>query len=505
MYLAVYPPLANHSSLFTGVQFILSALAILPPTILMGASLPLLARFDISKTSGMVGSCGRDLRLEHARRGLRRGRHNVWFAARAWLELNHRVSRDREYSRGRGRNLHALAQVGCACGRGGRFDAVQRNRCARSPGHESSILIGFAASGFAATTFEVSWTRLLAMVMGSSVYAFGTLVVVVLAGLGLGSAVYSLTQRTATAEEHRRWFAILEFLIACTAALSLIVLPRIPFLFIRYFPLFRDAFRRQIAAHFVAAAMVALAPSLLFGATFPAVVGSLGGTAARFGRTIGAAYVANTIGTVVGAGLAGFVLIPTFGLRTTMTLGVLATAGAGLGVWWRLALTEAPAHRRVDASVGGRFSSSHCCPPGRAKCSRPGSAFSRPVSRGRRDARGRRQPHATPLLPRRHQHHDLRRPNRPDPLLPVQWQDGRVHGSAGHGQPVAPRPSPDASAPGAARRLRARPWHRRSRRLPLRATRCNTWISSNWNRRLPRPRGSSTPTRARCSTIRECA
>ena len=101
------------------------------------------------------------------------------------------------------------------------------------------ILIGFAASGFAATTFEVSWTRLLAMVMGSSVYAFGTLVVVVLAGLGIGSAVYSLTLRTATVEEHRRWFAILEFLIAFTGGSLVDYLPRIPFLFIRYFPLFR--------------------------------------------------------------------------------------------------------------------------------------------------------------------------------------------------------------------------------------------------------------------------
>ena len=133
----------------------------------------------------------------------------------------------------------------------------------------------------------------------------------------------------------------------------MIVLPRIPFLFIRYFPLFRDAFRRQIAAHFVAAAMVALVPSLLFGATFPAVVGSLGGAAARFGRTIGAAYVANTIGTVVGAGLAGFILIPTFGLRPTMTLGVLAAAGAGLGVWWRLGSPRLPRIAELTPALAG--------------------------------------------------------------------------------------------------------------------------------------------------------
>ena len=115
------------------------------------------------------------------------------------------------------------------------------------------------------------------MVLGSSVYAYATLVVVVLAGQGIGSVLYGRSQRTV--DGHRRRFALLELVIAFSAALSLIVVPRLPVLFLRFFPVFRDAFGRRIAAHFVAAALVALVPSLLSGATFPAVVGSLGGAA----------------------------------------------------------------------------------------------------------------------------------------------------------------------------------------------------------------------------------
>ncbi len=335
VYLALYPPLANHAGLFTGLQFILSALAILLPTILMGASLPLLARLRVSNANGMVGSAGAIYGWNTV--GAASGAAATTYALLPALGLSSTIAL--------AASVNVLAGAAAIYMRYRKWIAPTAASADLAPFGvavapdrliEILILIGFAASGFAATTFEVSWTRLLAMVMGSSVYAFGTLVVVVLAGLGLGSGVYSRTLRTATAEEHRRWFAILEFLIACTSAVSLIILPRIPFLFIRYFPLFRDAFRWQIAAHFVAAAMVALAPSLLFGATFPAVVGSLGGSTARFGRTIGAAYVANTIGTVAGAGLAGFVLIPTIGLRATMTLGVLATAAAGFAIWWRI-------------------------------------------------------------------------------------------------------------------------------------------------------------------------
>jgi spermidine synthase len=345
MYLAVYPSLANHTGLFTGVQFILSALAILLPTVLMGASLPLLARFNLSKNGGMVGAAGAIYGWNTL--GAACGAASTTYALLPALGLSSTIA--------------LAASVNILVGASAIFMRSRKRAAAPSPGVaadlplspatsspapdrliEFLILAGFAASGFAATTFEVSWTRLLAMVMGSSVYAFGTLVVVVLVGLGLGSSFYSLTLRKTTTEGHRRWFAILEFLIACTTALSLIILPRIPFLFIRYFPLFRDAFRWQIAAHFAAAAMVAFLPSLFFGATFPAVVGGLGGTAARFGRTIGAAYVANTIGTVAGAGLAGFVLIPTIGLRGTMTLGVLATAVAGFALWWRITSPRLP-------------------------------------------------------------------------------------------------------------------------------------------------------------------
>ena len=99
-------------------------------------------------------------------------------------------------------------------------------------------------------------------------------------------------------------------------------------------------------------------------------------------------------------------------------------AGDGWRRPWRMVaprLTEAPAHRRVDASAG-RASHHRTAARLAARSVRGRDRLFRAPSRERRrDTRGRRQPHATPLLPRRHQHHDLRRPNRSDPLLPVQW------------------------------------------------------------------------------------
>ena len=336
IYAAVYPSLANHASVFASVQFVLSALAILPPAILMGASLPLLARLTISNRSGMAGAAGAIFGWNSL--GAAFGAAATTYSLLPILGLSATIALAAA--------INVLVGALAISVRARKWAMPAPALSSAIDGHDLTmevlILVGFAASGFAASSFEVSWTRLLAMVMGSSVYAFGTLVVVMLVGLAFGAGIYSLAQRKATTETHKRWFAVLEFLIACSAAASLIILPRIPFLFIRYFPLFRDAFRWQVAAHFVAAAMVALVPSMLFGATFPAVVGSLGSTASHLGRTIGATYAANSIGTVAGAALAGFVLIPTMGLRATLILGVLATVCAGFGVWWRVPLAKLP-------------------------------------------------------------------------------------------------------------------------------------------------------------------
>ncbi|MBI3998960.1 MAG: fused MFS/spermidine synthase, partial [Armatimonadetes bacterium] len=90
--------------------------------------------------------------------------------------------------------------------------------------------------------------------------------------------------------------------------------------------------------------LVAFFPSLLLGATFPAVVGSLGGAMARMGRTIGTAYAANTLGTVLGAYLAGFALVPAVGLRATIVIGAVANLLAGVSV---LLASGRPRPRRV--------------------------------------------------------------------------------------------------------------------------------------------------------------
>ncbi len=329
-YLAAYPAVEHLPRLYVGLQFLLSGIAILPAAVLMGGTVPLLAR-GASRAGQMVGGVGRLYGWNTVGAAIGAGlatygllpvvglQGAVVLAAAGNLAVA-AAARLVDARWGAARQAPTQSDQPADAGGGDAGDGLDRVRWL-------VILQGMAASGLAVIGYEVSWARLLALVLGSSVYAFGTLVVVLLAGLGIGSWWYGRLRLSA--EGHLVAFGVLELLIGLTAAASLLIAPHLPFVYMRLFPVFKDAFGWTLGVQVGLTALMAFVPALLSGATFPAVVGSLGGAERRVGRMIGRAYGANTVGTVLGAFLAGFVLIPAVGLRATIIVGVLANLAAG--------------------------------------------------------------------------------------------------------------------------------------------------------------------------------
>lgn len=362
VYLAAYGALADRQALFIGLQFALSALVIIPPAMLMGGSVPLLARRLVKRPGEATSGVGLLYGWNTLGAAIGAGLGTYGFlpalglsgAVRLAGAANLLVAAVALFLDARARAAGLAADGAYPPGRAGARDAAARPGTHDAPREEQGpdpvavfvVLQAFGLSGFAVITYEVAWTRLLALTMGSSVYAFGTLVVVVLAGLGIGSAAYARLRLSAAA--HLVAFALLQCLIALAAVASLLIAPGLPLLFMRFYPVFRDAFGWQIAAYAALTVLLAFAPALLSGAAFPAVIGSLGGALARLGRTFGTAYGANTVGTVLGAFLAGFVFIPALGLRAAIVIGAMANLVAGFSVLLRTAL---PWRRRVPMLV----------------------------------------------------------------------------------------------------------------------------------------------------------
>src|SRR5215467_12711833 len=168
-----------------------------------------------------------------------------------------------------------------------------------------ALLLLFIGSGCAALIYEIVWFQLLQLVIGSSAISLGVLLGTFMGGMCLGSLVFP---RLVSARRHPlRVYAVLELAIAAIALMVLYGLP----LLSEFYAQHVGADTAGIWQRCLIAALCLLPPTVLMGATLPAV--------ARWVRStpegvswLGFFYGANLAGAVAGAALAGFYLLRLF-------------------------------------------------------------------------------------------------------------------------------------------------------------------------------------------------
>jgi spermidine synthase len=184
-----------------------------------------------------------------------------------------------------------------------------------------------AISGFAALVYEVAWTRLLALVIGPTTYAFATMAAAFIGGLAIGSAAGA---RLARRVSHPAvWMAAMLLVSAVAASgAAWYAATRLPLLVAAEVADPAAAFGRVVATQAAGVALLLLPMTLALGATFPLALAAAGrGPSA--GSDAARVYTANTLGAIGGALAAGFVLIPALGLRSTFQWTAIAGALAG--------------------------------------------------------------------------------------------------------------------------------------------------------------------------------
>jgi len=159
---------------------------------------------------------------------------------------------------------------------------------------------------------QVILNRVIALVLGSSIYSFGIVLLAFLLGIALGSAVASALVPRIT--RPFRALAITQF----GAVVSLVAL----YLYIDHLSLWFGslilAWFPDYGAHvtgvkllmFVIALAVSLPPTVFLGATFPLTVKAVVGDTRHVGEEVGRLYAVNTIGAILGSFISAFVLLP---------------------------------------------------------------------------------------------------------------------------------------------------------------------------------------------------
>ena len=341
VYLGLEPALEGSPFLFFALQFVLAAGVLVLPTTLMGGTLPLLSRYAVASFSDVA-----------RRVGALYAANTLGAAAGVGLAT---------YALLPDLGISAAERLAAAANLAVGGIALRLARSSEAPGREAEpaeapapepaapsgfrvLLWGAAASGLCAMVFEVAWSRTLAMVLGSSVYAFGMMLAIFLAGLSIGSAAFA---RTRLARAPVESFAAAQAGIAAAGLSGIYLVGQLPAGVVALHPLARESFFLQELVQLLMTVPLVLPAAILFGVAYPAVIAATTPSVGGVGRGVARVTVWNTAGTVAGAFLGGFVLVPRLGLRAAILFAAAASAAAALGA---LAASRRPARRPLLAA-----------------------------------------------------------------------------------------------------------------------------------------------------------
>ena len=190
------------------------------------------------------------------------------------------------------------------------------------------VYVTIAISGACALGGEVVWTRLMGMLLGSTVYVFSIILAVFLIGLALGSTAGSWISRITRPRLALGWCQVLlAGAIAWSAfqiADSLPYWPINPLLSVNPWYTFQLDMARVLWA--------ILPPTLLWGASFPLALAAIARPGKDSGDVVGSVYAANTFGAIVGALGISLVLVPSIGTQDSQRLLLLLSAASALFV-----------------------------------------------------------------------------------------------------------------------------------------------------------------------------
>ena len=362
VYIGIYQSSNQNPYLFGLSRFVLSLAILIVPTTLMGGTLPLLAR-HLTASYGHLGIRIGGLYAINTL-GAAAGTFVTGFYLILALGLKGTVLL------GSIMNLTIMLVV-LVMGRASpaiKGKLVDVPRAVRKPLWLSQkgggLVFLFFLIGIASLAYEVFWTRILVLYLGSSVYAYSLMLSIFLLGLTLGSFLVGVV-----IDRIKRLTYVLAFLelaIGFYLILQIVQFSQLPDLMGRLGVFFgRPSYWKSVAVLSLGTVNLLLVPTLLMGAAFPLGVKIYARWNRWVGKNIGNLYSANTLGCIGGSLLAGFLLIPWLGIQRGMV--VIALANLGIGIYLIIAEKSGRIWQRalVGAALLGLFLIGYhlFCPP----------------------------------------------------------------------------------------------------------------------------------------------
>jgi spermidine synthase len=310
----LYVAVVGHGQPGIALRAFVCLLCLLPPTMLMGATLPAIARCLNTTRSGMSR-----LGLFYMA-NLAGGVFGCLLAGFYLLRLYDSIAATFFAA-----SLNAgVAAIALWVSSRARFRAADASKLELpSLTQHRTVYLVIALSGLTALGAQVVWTRLLGLALGGTVFSFTVILAIFLAGLGMGSSVGSFVARQVRSPQIALGWCQLALVAAVPLAAHMIS-AELPFWMLN--PEFEDSLFQRYAHDLVRSAVAILPATALWGASFPLALAAAAEEGQEPGHLAGGINAANTIGAIAGALLFSLVMIPAVG--TTVSQQVLALLSA---------------------------------------------------------------------------------------------------------------------------------------------------------------------------------
>jgi len=319
-------------TLLSILRFFASAGLLIVPTTLMGATMPILARYFVSRpyelgrvslrlgtlyAVNLFGAVAGSFFAGFIFLPMVGVHRTNWLAAGFDMTLAVAILVARRLVRRRAPATASLDELAASQAPAEAAEpALAISRAARR-----AVLFSFAVSGATAMVLQVLWTRALAVLIGSSIFSFTIILLAFLVGLGSGSAVFG--RLVARFRDPVRGLALTHLGIVACIGISYLITDRLPFVFTYLLSSTMVSADAVLTCQFALACLTVLPSTFLMGAIFPITIRVVTGDLATVGRDVGSAYALNTVGAIVGSFFSGFVILPVLGLQRGIYLAAV--------------------------------------------------------------------------------------------------------------------------------------------------------------------------------------
>jgi spermidine synthase len=318
MFDGVYAAAVGHGLPAVLLRALLCGLCLIPPTFLMGASLPAAARWIERSPEGVSWM------------GFLYGSNTVGAVFGCLLAGFYLL---REFDMKTATWVAATLNVAA-----GLASWAIAGRTAAEPASAFSIVpepgakaywpvyLSIAISGACALGAEVIWTRVLGLMLGATVYTFSIILAVFLVGIGLGSAFGSLLARSG---KPRLAFGCCQFaLVGAIGWTAFMLAESLPYWPVN--PLLSTSPWFTFQVDLVRCLWAVLPPALLWGASFPLALAAAAPKQQNTAQLVGGIYAANTGGAIAGALSFSLILVPVIGTQGCERVLIVLAALAAL-------------------------------------------------------------------------------------------------------------------------------------------------------------------------------